>query len=159
MMQTLGMAFWKTSLIEAADELAQTSLGYEPIGVKEATFPLPRDLPGSYVALVGGEYSYEFGFAARWEHCEGLVKRMLFMEADEEVSQDFIADAMNELANMIGGGVKRRMVEFDSTLKLGLPVFFNGTVHPTALQERTCSVVSFGDYPVHLIALRHKSPV
>ena len=48
------------------------------------------------------------------------------MEADEAVSQDFIADAMNELANMIGGGVKRRMVEFDSTLKLG---FRSITVH------------------------------
>ncbi|NNN15210.1 MAG: hypothetical protein HKL82_05035 [Acidimicrobiaceae bacterium] len=159
MTAVLGISQWRDSMLEATDEVAQSSLMLDAVTVREAPSPLPRDLPGSYIPLVGEDYNYEFGLAAKWEHCEYLAKTLLFMDPGDEISDDDIADAMNELANMVGGGVKKRMAEIDTTLKLGLPAFFNGTVHPTAEQEHVCVIATAGEAEIYLIALKHKAPL
>jgi CheY-specific phosphatase CheX len=41
-----------------------------------------------------------------------------------------VADAVGEIVNMLGGGVKRRL-SGERELELGLPIFLHGYIQPT----------------------------
>ena len=116
----------------------------------------PRGLVGAYVGLVGDNAALQLGVIADPATCAELARALLCMEPEDELSDEDMADAMNEVANIVGGGVKRRMVDVDPSLKLGLPVFINGFVQPTHALETAVATVTLGPYDGHLLILRHR---
>ncbi len=148
---------WMHAMVDSTDELATSTLGLEGISVLSELMPTQRDLPGSYVALVGDQFNFEYGVAGTWDSFGVLARTLLFMESDEELGDDDLADAINEVINIVAGGVKRRMSEIDAGLKLGLPAFFNGTLHPTSHQEALSSKIDIGGAEIYLMVFRHKS--
>jgi hypothetical protein len=147
---------WLSAMVSSAEELATSTLGLDGITEIESGFPSDKGFPGSYVALVGDDFNFEYGVAGSWESCATLGRALLFMEPDEELTDDDMADAINEVINIVAGGVKRRMTEIDPGLKLGLPAFFNGTLHPTSHQEAAGSKIEIAGAEVYLLAFRHK---
>jgi CheY-specific phosphatase CheX len=77
------------------------------------------------------------------------------LDANEEISPDDTADAIGEIANMIGGGIKRRMIEADPSMKLGLPVFVSGSVVDGSHLDAWSAALAMADVTVHLVVLRH----
>ncbi|KJF17950.1 chemotaxis protein CheX [Acidithrix ferrooxidans] len=148
---------WLHAMVNSAEELATSTLGLEGITVINEALPKERDFPGSYVAIVGDSYNFEYGIAGSWDSCAVLARALLFMEPEEELSEDDLADAVNEVINIVAGGIKRRMSEIDTGLKLGLPAFFNGTLHPTSHQEAAASKVDLAGAEVYLMVFRHRT--
>lgn len=150
------LATWSEATVDALKELTSSTWGLEANLVEPTPERFPKGVPGSYIALVGDHYNFEFGVGAEWSDAEELSKMLLFMEPDEEIAEDDVADAMNEIANIVGGGVKRRMSDFDGSLKLGLPAFFEGPVFPTEEQEAAYAQVEIDGKTVYLVALKHR---
>ncbi len=148
---------WSEAMVDALRELATSTWGSEIEVLEPSPERFPRGIPGSYIALVGDHFNFEFGVAALWGGCESLAKKLLFMEDDDVLDEPEVAYAMNEIANMIGGGVKRRMSEFDAGLKLGLPTFFEGPITPTSEQDSSYAAVVVEGVTAYLVALKHRA--
>lgn len=148
---------WVEALVQAADELATSALSFDGIERLGETPGLPDPLEGAFIALVGEDTNVQFGLVGDETTCASLARSLLFMEPEDELCDEDVADAVNEVANILGGGVKRRMMHRDSTLKLGLPVFIKGTIHSSSHLEAWTVAVNLGPVPVKLVALRHHS--
>jgi hypothetical protein len=144
-------------MVNSLAELASSTWGSEVEVLEPSPERFPKGIPGSYIALVGDRFNFEFGVASLWSGCETLAKKLLFMENEEVLDESEVADAMNEIANMIGGGVKRRMSEFDAGLKLGLPTFFEGPITPTSEQDPSYAAVVVEGVTAYLVALKHRA--
>jgi CheY-specific phosphatase CheX len=55
-----------------------------------------------------------------------------------------VADAIGEIVNMLGGGVKRRMSGHGAELVLGLPIFVHGYIQPSDRLTVTALPTRFG---------------
>lgn len=152
------IASWSASMVDSLQEVSIATWECDTTEVLPVPRKIPKGTPGSYVALVGQNYNFKFGIAASWEHCEVLSRKFLFLEDSEELSEAEMADVMNEITNIVGGGVKRRMSDFDPSLKLGLPAFFEGPIAPTSDQESAYAQAVVGEIRLYLVALKHKLP-
>ena len=148
---------WMHAMVNSADELATSTLGLDGVVTLSEEMPTQRDLPGSYVALVGDIFNFEYGVAGTWDSFGVLARTLLFMEPEEILEDDDLADAINEVINIVAGGVKRRMSDVDPGLKLGLPAFFNGILHPTSHQEALSSKIEIAGAEIYLMLFRHKT--
>ena len=151
-----GVDEWIAPMADSMDELATCTLRLGGATVEPCGAAVPRGLVGAYVGLVGDTAALQLGVVADHATCAALARALLCMEAEEQLSDEDMADAMNEVANIVGGGVKRRMVDIDPSLKLGLPVFINGFVQPTHALETAAATVALGPYDAHLLILRHR---
>lgn len=129
---------WLEALESGFAELARTSLGADRVAVEHRHERPPREMSGAYLGLVSDDASVQIGLAAGMDGCRELARRLLLMEPGEAVSDADVADAVCELANMLGGCVQRR-VRGRVEVRLGLPTFFHGPVQPT---ERLGAAVS-----------------
>lgn len=144
------------ALVEATDELAITSLGYEGAKVIDSTGDLPIGMSGSHIALIGDAESAQVGIVATEECCGVLARTLLGMEPGDELPECDMADAIAEIINIIAGGVKSRMVQVDPSVKLGLPVFIQGRIMATPQQERIVSIIQLGPVEARLVVLHPK---
>ncbi len=151
------MAAWVDAMVSSTEEFALNALGFEGVTVLDSHAGLPVDLAGAYVAVVGDASSLQFGLVGEEPACDALARALLMMEEGEELTTDDLADAVNECANIIGGGIKSRMNEVDNSLKLGLPVFIRGSIQPTAQLEAWTTAVETGGIPLQLLVLRHRA--
>lgn len=158
MLSPVDIASWTASMLDSLREVTVAIWECDTTEILPVPRRIPKGTPGSYVALVGQNYNFKFGIAASWEHCELLSRRFLFLEDSDEVSESDMADVMNEITNIVGGGVKRRMSDFDLSLRLGLPAFFEGPITPTADQESAYAQAVVGEIPLYLVALKHILP-
>jgi CheY-specific phosphatase CheX len=60
---------------------------------------------------------------------------------------------MAEIVNIVGGGVKSRLVELDNTLKLGLPVLVEGRLRSFARQQTISVPIEMGELPAWIVIL------
>ncbi len=147
---------WCDVMAEAFTELAESSLFVEEIDFVHLGWLNAKDAPGSYVPLVGDSGTFTFGIQGSWDDFSKLSRRFLFMDEGDEISDEEIVDAINELCNIMAGGVKRRMVTQDSSLKLGLPTFFSGSIHVTSDQEARETIADIKTERFHLVAVKQK---
>ncbi|MGC3998687.1 MAG: hypothetical protein QM767_15010 [Anaeromyxobacter sp.] len=62
-----------------------------------------------------------------------------------------MADAVNEIVNIVAGGVKGRLLDRLNPLQMGLPVYFRGPAQPTEHTAVVVSDVKMGDVELSLM--------
>jgi len=83
---------------------------------------------GSCISLVGPGKSWNLALFGSAASCRIMGRALLGMDADEEIGNEELADALGEILNMMAGVAKRKMPGADSqSLQLGLPMFLAGT--------------------------------
>ena len=121
---------WLAAIESSFGELASTSFGVDDFEVTARHDRPPPHMSGAYLGLLASDCSVQIGIAAGMDACRGLARALLQMSPTDEVSDSDVGDAICEIANMLGGGVQRR-VRDHSEVRLGLPTFFHGPVQPT----------------------------
>jgi len=141
---------WVDATLRAANELAITALGYtgaQTMADRQA--PAPLGVLGAYLPLIGDRTCGHVGIVAEPAVATALSEALLGCPPTEEDT----ADAMAEIVNIVGGGVKSRLAEIDSTLKLGLPVLLDGRLRPFARQQAISVHFKMGELPAWIVIL------
>jgi chemotaxis protein CheX len=148
MTSAVSLDDWLKAMVEAAAEFATTTLDatLEP---SDTTNELPLDLTGCFVALVGEEGSLQVGLASDATGCQSLAKALFASE--EDLPDEDVGDALGEIANIIAGGVKKRMAIVQLALALGLPIVMEGHLRISERQQLAQADVKLGEVPVRLL--------
>jgi len=144
---------WLAATVDAATEFASTTLD-STLDSDAAIGNLPMDLTECFVALVGEEGSLQIGLAADAAGCQTLAKA-LFASEDDLPDED-VSDALGEIANIIAGGVKKRMATTQQPLALGLPIVMEGHLRLTERQQIAQTDVMLGQVPTRLLIVCNK---
>jgi hypothetical protein len=82
---------------------------------------------GAYIPFERGQGRWLLGVLYADDAARSIARAMLMMEADEELSQGDMADALGEVANMAAGLLKNGLLPDEQRdFKLGLPRFVDG---------------------------------
>jgi hypothetical protein len=130
MITRLDTQEWLRIIAESASEVATVALGLDACEIRTQGSLVPEGLIGAYLPLGTNEQPMQVGFLSNPVGCQRLAKALLGMGAEEEdLTPADLSDAISELANVVAGGIKRR-VPGGVEIKLGLPLFVNGSVQP-----------------------------
>jgi len=153
----ISLQEWLGVMAEVAGEVAAASLGYEGCRVLGECQQPPEDKSGAYIPILSGENALQLALIS--DACGGqqLAKALLGMDSkDEDLSPADVADAVGEIMNVVAGGVKRRLIEKDSQLQLGLPIFVHGYIEVMEMLEWAVMDVNIGSVPAHFMVIRHR---
>jgi len=150
---------WRKVVLAAADDLAVTTLGYEPGQVVSNGSVLPEMPFGSFVALTGETISVQIGIAVTRPACLQLARAMLCMEADEELGEEDLTDVLGEMVNVLAGGAKSRLADRVEPMRIGLPIVVHGFVDVTKVAEVDVTILRWGAVEAQLILLRNEHGV
>jgi len=129
MITRLDTQEWLRIIAESASEVATVALGLDACEITQGS-AVPEGLIGAYLPLGTNEQPMQVGFLSNPAGCQRLAKALLGMGAEEDdLAPADLSDAISELANVVAGGIKRR-VAGGVEIKLGLPLFVNGSVQP-----------------------------
>jgi hypothetical protein len=119
---------WLQAAYDAIVEVCGTVLG----GVKVERLGPPEpdsSRHGAFVALAGDKgTSAQVGVLAAPSDCAVVARLMFGLKDSQQPTDGDISDGMGEIANMVGGGLKRRLGGRYGSLLLGLPLFVRGPV-------------------------------
>ncbi len=76
------------------------------------------------------------------------------MAPDEEVSSDDVHDAVGEIANMVAGGMKTKVVARGVDAQLGLPIFIHGHIAQTSVSQSLVSEIDFDGINVRITVVK-----
>jgi len=147
---TLGV--WLNATIEAAAEFSTTTLD-APLAPLDSS-NLPIDLTGCFVALVGEVGSLQIGLASDSMGCQTLAKALF--GSDDDLPDEDVGDALGEIANIVAGGVKKRMASGEISLALGLPIVMEGHIRLTERQQIAQVDVLLGQVQTRLLIVSSK---
>lgn len=156
MNENIEMSDWIEAMVDSTRELATDALGLSGCTLAGVANERPPGAYGSYISLVSDTQSLELGLISSREGCGVLSRALLCMEPEDELSEEDLADAMGEVINIVGGGVKTRMVEHDGSLKIGLPLIIDGSIEPTDHVEEVIATAMIGEVEIHLLIMRTK---
>ena len=145
-------------LIESAKEVFETMVFMD---LAEATEP-DQNVEGE--ALLGS-----ITFKGSLEGClaiccstpcaQAIAINMLGMDTTEELSEEDTCDAIGEIANMVMGGVKSRLIETTGNLEVSIPLVTSGHELKNRLGEGAVKVsikVNIGDEYVAELSLLYR---
>ena len=141
----ISLGQWRAAVEGAANEIASYALSFagavvqDPVGLERANAMI-----GAHIPLIGDGHAYDLALVASAESCKALSRAILCMAPDAAVRDTEVADAIGEIVNMLGGGVKRRMSGQGAELVLGLPIFLHGFILPTERMTVTTLPTRFG---------------
>lgn len=143
------MQTWVNAICQVADELATTMLGFSQFtrSTGEASI---EDIQDSKIKLaqVGDDGRVMLGVVTDEISGPALARALLGMEADEEIDEADIDDALGEIANMIAGGVKIRV---DQSLKIGVPAIAECIDSLREAKSLGMAQVQCDDVSLHLV--------
>lgn len=119
---------WIDAIEAATEEIGPMILGctaVETTGRSDMTAP---GLAGAYLPLVADDITVQIGIMADDVNRRALAHGMLGLEPDGMSPHD-IVDALGEIVNVLAGAVQKRMVRRVPNLRIGLPIFIEGSVH------------------------------
>lgn len=119
---------WLSALRDSALDVITTSLGCGDGDISAMFDATPHDLAGAYLPLVGPKLSVYVGWLAEEADRGKLARAFLGMAEGDELGDADVADAIGEMVNILGGGVKRRMLAHVASLAVGLPFYAGGTM-------------------------------
>jgi hypothetical protein len=131
---------WIAAVCESMVHVATTTLATS-VTVGESPEPRTPRHPGAFVPVSAAEASVQIGIVGDEVSLRTLAAALLGLPAAEVAMAD-VADAMGEIANMVAGGVKTRMLA-QVRVTVGLPVFVHGWIDAG---ERLTAIYR----PVHL---------
>jgi chemotaxis protein CheX len=108
------------------------------LGIDEVLVPVPAEVPGDALSAwveITGPWSGAVVLTCGRATAEELSRTLLRGPVDEPIDRADVADAMGELANVVGGNIKALL---PSPSVLGLPDV--GGHPPNASSADTCSV-------------------
>ncbi len=82
---------------------------------------------GSGIALTDPTGGFNLMLVGDEASTKTLTRKLLFLEEDDDVGRDDVADALGELVNMAAGAVKTKRPDDKPDLQLGLPLFLTGS--------------------------------
>ena len=156
MTAAIALDAWLSATLDAASEFATTTLEAALESVDKGD-GLALDLTGCFVALVGEEGSLQVGLASDAVGCQTLAKALF--ASDEDLPDTDVSDALGEIANIIAGGVKKRMATLQLPLSLGLPIVMEGHLRLTERQQMAQMDVRLGKTPARLLIVCNKEQV
>lgn len=119
---------WLSAIRDSALDVITTSLGFQDGDISAMFGAAPNDVPGAYLPIVGSKQSMYVGWTAGERDRQTLARAFLGMSESDELSDGDVADALGELVNILGGGVKRRMLAHVAGLAIGLPFYAGGNM-------------------------------
>ena len=152
-----GLASWITDLEGAFEEIATTALGLSGV-VVTARHDRPLPLHGAYLGLVGPTGAIQIALASSPEGCQALAKGLMGMgPADEDLPEGEMADAVNEIINIVAGAFKARVRDRANPLQMGLPVFIRGAVQSTDRIAVQVAEITAGEIPAALLLVHPRA--
>lgn len=145
---------WLRTFRGAADELARTSLRFDPAG--PAAKAAEDGEPGAYIAVLSQNNAVHLGISARPAQCRALARALLGLRHDEAISETDVVDGVSEVMNILAGKVKASMAGRDGQLHLGLPMFVENPVQAGAGSEASSAEVKLGPVSCTLRVYRRK---
>lgn len=146
---------WLDAVIAATDETSEQFLDLGNIEILSRSDTLPDVATASLVSLTSESTSVMVGVAATPDGCQVISKSLLGMEADEEdLPLDDVIDALGEMANIVAGSVKQRIVDVggESTV-LGLPLVLQGKPLLTNRHWVLSAECMIGPIQAHLLTI------
>ncbi len=114
-----------------------------------------EELAGAYIAVDDEHHSYWVGILQRPQRVAQIATLLLGPAAPTAPwSLDESNDALREIANIVAGAVKTRMLARHGRLVLGLPFVVTGALAGEATLERRVAAVVAGGVTVHLSVTR-----
>lgn len=145
---------WVVAVTGAMEESA-VMLGFGSCTLEGHEDDVPGDLVGAHITIVGDHGAVHLAVLSTAAGNDFIARTMLMMEPDEELSQEDIADTVGEIANIVAGGVKGALSQWDGGLKLGLPIFIKGHIERgSATQARSLNFTIDGT-PVTVAVIVH----
>ena len=126
-----AVADWLAAAEAALDEVARAALGCAGQRVISRDLS-PPPLGGAWVQLLSDREAVLVGLCS---DAAGRARLASALVGEEGLSAADVTDALGEIANMLAGGVKRRLVASCPGLQLGLPFFLHGRVEPSERQQ------------------------
>jgi chemotaxis protein CheX len=141
--------------VSAAEELCRTALGTVMV-VKNDSLPPQETMPltGCFVSIIDESGAAQVGMASDESGCQALAQALV--DTDEILSEADVTDALGEIANMLAGGVKKRLQTDPNTMRLGLPIIMEGRIRPTDRQTLTYANVQLGEAMARLVIVSSK---
>lgn len=133
---------WLKTFRGAADEMARTSLRFDPAAA--ATKDTEEGEPGAYIAVLSSNNAIHLGLSARPDQCRALARALLGLRRDEAIAESDVVDGVSEVMNILAGKVKASMAGRDGDLQLGLPMFVQNPIKASAGSEATSVEVKLG---------------
>jgi CheY-specific phosphatase CheX len=145
---------WMTALLDSAEELARTSLGWELSRPTESVEAIPGEAIGGCVALVGDTTSAQIGLIAAPSDCQQLCKALMAGTAeDPDLEESEMVDALCEMANIMAGCLKGRLEPVTEPLKLGLPLFVRTPLRLASRQQLELAPARLGPVETRLMLI------
>jgi hypothetical protein len=136
---------WLKTFRGAADELARTSLRFDPVAAGTPAPKEPEDgEPGAYIAVLSPNNAIHLGLSAKPAQCRALARALLGLRRDESISDADVVDSVSEVMNILAGKVKASMAGRDGQLHLGLPMYVHDPIRASAGSEATSVEVKLG---------------
>ncbi len=133
---------WLKTFRSAADELARTSLRFDPNPAAER--PGDAGEPGAYIAILSPHNAVHLGLSASPAQCRSLARALLGLRSDETISDGDVVDGLSEVMNILAGKVKASMAGRDGQLHLGLPLFVPTPIRAGGESETACAETKLG---------------
>lgn len=155
-MSALDLPMWLDAAVESIRDVAKSALFVDASGKPELQAEHPTSLMGSLISLLGDTDTVEMALSyPQPSDAQALAKALLMEEGDDDLPNADLVDALGEIANMVGGGIKRRMNTASPGLRLGLPLAVNGRVVGKRGGERLTALLPIGDNQVLLVLWRY----
>lgn len=144
---------------EAATDFANMSLCHDSLFdfSKLELIHNEMELPsmGSCVDLKLSDTLITIGILSTKDNLMSMAKSMMGITSNQDISNEDMMDAINEMINIIAGGVKSRLNEkLQSNIKLGLPIFIE-LDWASYNKNRLVGKLSKGDIPLYLLVSSH----
>jgi len=145
---------WLNTFRSAADELARTSLRFDPN-------PAPTRAdesgePGAYIAILSEDNAVHLGISASPAECRALARALLGIRHDEPLSDKDAVDGLSEVMNILAGKVKASMTGRDGQLRLGLPMYVQAPIQGGHGAEAVTAEAKLGPVDCTLRVYRRK---
>lgn len=112
------------AVADSAGELCESVLNLRMTRLTPVEFATPlRPVQCVSVGLVNESVAMQIGLTADGAGRELLTRSLLGFSPEDAVSEQDVADALAEVANILAGGVKTRLNDQYPALKLGLPIW------------------------------------
>lgn len=151
---------WIDVIAESANDYARQTLFedllHDSMSKNKNTGNNFTPLSGSYLLLTANKSDIEWGFLSDESVLMDLARTILSVSPEVIIPRLDMMDAINEVINIISGGVKSRVNDqITGGIVLGIPYFLEGGVVQKKIQQGAIETIDFAGMPVTLYVKEH----